>query len=448
MAVTRSWERPGTALASRPEKPPVPPERRRERLLLLAASVLAACGLALVLRAKIPGEPAGVLLLRRGVSAEQIRAVAGPEHAAAIAAEIESRGGLPSVGVLAKSGIPVSRVKPFLIVRTRTEYVRQAAYWLALYFAAFWTVHLLWRWRRFRGDPWLLPVVHVLTGFGLALALTLRDPLRDTLEFSKFSWGAALGCALLVLPLVRGWDHRRWSAWVYTPLLAAFALLVLLLVRGSGPAGNSAKVNLGPVQPIEAIKILLVFFVAGYFASKWEWLRELRERRLPRGLRWLDLPRFTQALPVMCAVAAALVLLFLLKDLGPALVVGFLFLGMYAVARGRAALAILGLVLVIAGVTVGYKLGAPATVVGRVGMWLSPWNNDVRGGDQLAHAFWALATGGPFGSGPGRGDPALIPAGHTDLVLPAIGEEWGFCGVVAIGLLFGLLCARALRAGL
>jgi cell division protein FtsW (lipid II flippase) len=23
----------------------------------------------------------------------------------------------------------------------------------------------------------------------------------------------------------------------------------------------------------------------------------------------------------------------------------------------------------------------------------------------------------------------MIPAGHTDLVLPAIGEEWGFCGV-------------------
>src|SRR6185436_12377573 len=74
------------------------------------------------------------------------------------------------------------------------------------------------------------------------------------------------------------------------------------------------------------------------------------------------------------------------------------------------------------------------------------WDNDVRGGDQLAHALWAFATGGPTGSGPGYGDPGVIPAGHTDLVLPAIGEEWGFAGVLAVFLLFAFLIARGLRA--
>jgi cell division protein FtsW (lipid II flippase) len=53
-------------------------------------------------------------------------------------------------------------------------------------------------------------------------------------------------------------------------------------------------------------------------------------------------------------------------------------------------------------------------------MWLSPWDNDVHGGNQLAHSLWAFSTGGAFGSGPGWGDPAMIPAGNTDLVLPAI----------------------------
>ena len=32
----------------------------------------------------------------------------------------------------------------------------------------------------------------------------------------------------------------------------------------------------------------------------------------------------------------------------------------------------------------------------------------------------------------------MIPAGNTDLVLPAIGEEWGFVGVAAVFLLFGV----------
>jgi cell division protein FtsW (lipid II flippase)/cell division protein FtsI/penicillin-binding protein 2 len=227
----------------------------------------------------------------------------------------------------------------------------------------------------------------------------------------------------------------------------AFLLFVLLMRFGRGPAGNDAKVNLGPFQPVEAIKILLVFFLAGYFARNWERLRDLREKRLmPRALRWMDVPRLSHVLPVMLAVVCALFLFFLLKDLGPALVIGFLFLAMFWVARGRAGLALLGITLLVGGVTVGYKIGKPTTVVERINMWLSPWDNDVHGGNQLAHSLWALSTGGVWGSGPGWGDPAMIPAGNTDLVLPAIGEEWGFAGVAAVFLLLGFLVQRSLRA--
>src|SRR4029077_1930216 len=81
-------------------------------------------------------------------------------------------------------------------------------------------------------------------------------------------------------------------------------------------------------------------------------------------------------------------------------------------------------------------------------MWRSPWHNDFRGGAHVAHSLWALSTGGPWGSGPGWGDPAMIPAGHTDLMLPAIGEEWGFTGVATIFLLFVLLIQRAFRIAL
>src|SRR3974377_727069 len=77
-------------------------------------------------------------------------------------------------------------------------------------------------------------------------------------------------------------------------------------------------------------------------------------------------------------------------------------------------------------------------------MWLAPWDNDVHGGDQLAHALWAFSTGGPSGSGPGWGDLQMIPAGNTDLILPAVGEEWGFAGVAAVFVLFAFLITRAL----
>src|SRR6202042_1637135 len=258
------------------------------------------------------------------------------------------------------------------------------------------------------------------------------------------SLGVFLGCLLLLLPLMRGFDYRRLEHRIYTPLLAAFVLFALLLGFGTGPGTSDNKVNLGPFQPVEIIKILVVLFLAGYFARHWERLRDLRQK----GLRRWGVPRFAHVLPVACATAVAILLFFVLKDLGPALVLFFLFLTMFSAAHGRPALAILGIVAMISAVAIGYRLGKPTTVVDRIDMWLSPWDNDVHGGNQLAHSLWAFSTGGAFGSGPGYGDPAMIPAGHTDLVLPAIGEEWGFCGVAAVLLLLGFLVWRGMRIGL
>ncbi|HUJ23887.1 MAG TPA: FtsW/RodA/SpoVE family cell cycle protein [Bryobacteraceae bacterium] len=500
MAVTKSWEQRAIVQVGSWEKT-VPPERRHELPWLIGASVMVLAGLSLVFLAKTSNfremsaqlDRGELLLLNQVTGPDQLLPFLGVFREAderqlaaeRVAAYTQRHKPLPNVGALARLRVsrqeienqagwhslrdqlrqqtanpqrrarrgelrlpllPLTKLKPLLVVRTPGQFLLQFAGWIGLYMASFYVVHLIWRRRGFRGDPAILPALHLLTGIGLILAVSLRDPLRDTLEFGKFSWGVALGCAALLLPLYRGFDIRRFSRWTYTPLLASLALFVLLLAQGSGPTGSDSKVNLGPFQPVEVIKLLLVFFMAGYFSANWERLRELREKRLtPRFLRWLNLPRFSHALPVMTGVGCALAMFFLLKDLGPALVTGFLFMVMFAVARGRAGLALTGLALLVGGVTIGYQLGHPETVVARVSMWLSPWDNDISGGDQLAHSFWALSTGGPWGSGPGWGDPALIPAGHTDLVLPAIGEEWGFLGVATIALLFVFLVRRSLR---
>jgi cell division protein FtsI/penicillin-binding protein 2/cell division protein FtsW (lipid II flippase) len=453
VAVTRSWEAAEalTGPRLRALKPPVPAVRRLELRLLLAASVLVAAALLLVLRARTEEFDSVGARLAKGtlVNLNSVREASELQHwmdAATAQQVLDRERPLPNVGALRsvlRDRLP--SVKPFLIVRRPMEYLWSIALWAGIYFAAFYGVHLGWRWRRFSGDGAILPAVHLLTGIGMTIALSLRDPLRDTLEFRKFSMGVALGCGLLLLPLLRVFDYRRYATMIYTPLIAAFVLFAALALFGSGPTGNDSRINLGPVQPVELIKVLLVLYFAGYFARRWEWLRELRERRLPR---LLNLPRFSHTLPVLAGTAAALLLFFALKDLGPALVIASVFLAMYGVARARAGLALAGIVLVIAGVAAGYRLGQPRTVAGRISMWLSPWDNDVRGGDQLVHATWAFATGGPFGSGPGRGDPAMIPAGHTDLVLPAFAEEWGIPGVFLIAALMGFLFHRSTRIAL
>ena len=474
MAVTKSWESKVLAVGgdSRATRQRV---GWREFRWLAAASLLVATGLAMVYSAKTHDFPDLATRLKQGdlVNLNSVSKPADllpllqifqdPEQREAAAQKtfefILAHRPLRNVGALSRLRVPssttngksrpllpVARLKPALAVRSPGEFRSEFFIWVAAYFAGFYAVFLVWRWSAFRGDTSLLPTLHLLTGIGLMLSISMRDPLRDTLEFTKFAWGVALGCLILLLPSLRILDYQRFTNWCYTPLFAAFALFVALLRFGSGPAGNDAKVNLGPFQPVEAIKILIVLFLAGYFARNWERLRDLREKRLvPRRLRWINIPRLSHVLPVMCAVAFALVLFFVLKDLGPALVTGFLFLAMFWIARGRAGLAVLGITLLAAGVTIGYRLGTPHTVVERIDMWLSPWDNNVHGGNQLAHSLWAFATGGTFGSGPGWGDPAMIPAGNNDLILPAIGEELGFAGVAAVFVLLGYLVHRALR---
>ena len=112
----------------------------------------------------------------------------------------------------------------------------------------------------------------------MTLMITLRDPVRDTLAFSTFAQGVAGGC--VVLTIASTLDYRRISGKLsYVFLIAQFALSAGLILFGSGPTGSDAKVNLLGFQPAEVIRVLIVFFLAGYFAERWEFLRTLRDQR-------------------------------------------------------------------------------------------------------------------------------------------------------------------------
>ena len=447
MAVTRSWTAAAPAKIAKRTPAPGP-----GMVWIVAASLLVAAGIFMAYAGKAQAFAGAERLINVNTvaSADELAPLAG-SAAPELFAFLERKRPLANIGALSplrrSTGLPLARLKPSLAVRTAAEFRLALAESAALFFAGFYVVAFVWRLARFGGDRALLPALHLLAGIGFIVMIGMRDPLRDTLEFHKFALGVFLGCLLLALPALRAFDYMRLGDWCYVPLFAAVALFGLLLKFGRGPAGNDAKVNLGPFQPVELIKILLVLFLAGYFTRNWERLRDLREKRLlPKLFGRFGMPRLQHLVPVLCAVAVAVLFFFELKDLGPALVTFFVFLAMFGVARGRPGLVIAGIVLMVAAVTVGYRMGQPHTVVDRIHMWLSPWDNDVRGGDQLAHALWAFSTGGPAGSGPGWGDTSMIPAGNTDLVLPAIGEEWGFLGVVSVFLLLAFLVDRALRA--
>ena len=362
---------------------------------------------------------------------------------------------LPNVGALldakdSATGRPVltrgelAAIKPFAIVRTSAAHEQLVVRWGAIYLASIWLVVLFWWALGMRGDYQLLAAAHLLTALGFAALLSRQDPLRDTTLFVRHIQLTAAG--LLCFALVSAIDLRRLAraSFSYVPLAGALALSAALIVLGKGPTGSNAKVNLGPLQPVEFIRLLLALFLAGYFAKRWDLLRQVRGRRV-RAFdvpAWLNVPRAEYLLPVLGGVAIALLFFFLQKDLGPALFLSCVFLLTYALARNRAGLAIAGFVLLIAGFYIGYALNISSTLTARVEMWRSLWDNGARGGEQIAQAIWGLATGGVFGTGLGLGDTGYVPAGYTDLILAAIGEELGFAGLLAVAGIFAIITAR------
>lgn len=391
----------------------------------------------------------GALALLHVSSAEIEKTPRLEEFRTRLQAARERHPGAAEVRVPVLTGSEVAALKSQVTVRTAGQFERQFFLWAGLAVFSLLLVHVFWQVRGYTGHQGILPALLILSGVGLVLSVSLRDPLRDVLNFVTFAQGI-IGGAVLLAALAEVDYEERFARLSFVPLLGALVLSGLLIVFGSGPTGSDAKVNLGFFQPAEAIKILLIFFLAGYMASRWEFLRELKDRRpgLEKVSQHFAVPRLDYVLPVVFGMVAALLFFFLQRDMGPALLIACTFLILYAVARNKLVLSGVGLLVLVGGFFVGYKLGVPHTVEERVQMWLSPWNNTVRGGDQVVHSLWAFATGGPWGAGIGLGEPQFIPAGYTDLVLAVLGEEWGFVGVLAVFLLYGLLTYLGLRIAL
>jgi cell division protein FtsI/penicillin-binding protein 2 len=339
----------------------------------------------------------------------------------------------------------IRNLKPFLVVRTPREFRNQFLLWTFLFFLSFLGLHLFWRYRQFSGDNTVLPVIELLCGIGMMMMVSLRDPVRDTLMFADFGTGILFGAAAMALFATVDYERHAGRSYIF---VASAALLGLALASplGTGPGTSDAKVNLFFFQPVEVMRILIVFFLAGYFGKHWAMMRELHYRE--GWLARLRVPRLDYVLPAVAGVAVALLLFALVKDNGPALVIGALFLILYAIARKRVIALGVGFAVIVLGFYVGHLFHFPHTVADRIDMWWSPWRNTVAGGDQLAHAMWSLATGGAPGTGLGLGSPATIPAGHTDLILSAAGEELGFTGLLCIFALYAVLAWRGFRAAM
>ncbi len=287
--------------------------------------------------------------------------------------------------------------------------------------------------------PLLLPATIAAVGLGYAVQTGYGDPLRGpSWPGPDFATGVLLGGGLggLVLALPIRWEELvdRGRHFLLGGIALAFAGLAAF---GTGPAGT--RINLLGFQPLELVKLAFVAYVAVFLARRATALRYQRNYLL-QGL--LRVPRPRLLLPATLVLVGLFLGLFLVRDLGPILILGLTFLVLFTVVTRSVPWAgfAVGLVTALVAAVAAFPeaVGSEAVAL-RMQMWLDPWTNALPNGDQLAASRWAIAAGGWWGQGVGHALIGGLPAGHTDLVLAHLGEELGFAGVALYHLLLAIL---------
>jgi len=114
-------------------------------------------------------------------------------------------------------------------------------------------------------------------------------------------------------------------------------------------------------------------------------------------------------------------------------------------------LGMIGVGIVVLGIGLSILYFMPAEKQGRFGTWKNRITNFVDGGEssdnyQIEQSKIAIASGYPFGKGPGNSTQRnFLPHPYSDFIFAIILEEYGFIGGLILVLLYLILFYRAIR---
>lgn len=318
---------------------------------------------------------------------------------------------------------------------------------MVIYLATAAGVYVSFRLGRFRGDQVLLPVVTLLGGLGLIVAVRLQSDLQEIRGFQiaigERQLAYLLAGFLLMWAVAVFFPNPAFLAgWRYSILFGGILLLLVTAVLGTAVNGARLWITVAGVQiqSAEIVKIALVVFLAAYLSENEQLIGSSWK------VGWFDLPPVPYLAPMIVMWGLCLVALVALNDLGTALLFFLLFLVMLYVASGRSSYALLGLLAFAGGALLAYYVFDRVQV--RFENWIDPWRHPYGGGYQQIQSDYAISSGGILGLGPGKGQPWQIPEVQTDYVVAAIGEEWGLIGIVTLLSLYAVLTVRGMMIAL
>ncbi len=284
----------------------------------------------------------------------------------------------------------------------------------------------------------VLGVSGLLLALGLLMVLSassvtsLNDFGNSYAIFLRQAMWAAVGLPLAFIASRMSLKSIRFLAW--PALVFSMALIVLTYVPGFGVAvsGNQNWVSLGgpiQLQPSEFAKLALVLWCADVYARKGKLLNQWRHLIVPM-------------IPVSLLVTALVVGQ---RDLGTALVLFAIVLGLLWVVGAPARL--FGGAVLALGVLAFGLATMERERVDRLTTFVNPLDDYLGQGWQASHGFFALATGGLWGSGIGASNQKWgdLAGAHTDYIFAIIGEEFGLFGSLVVLGLFVTLAYSGIR---
>lgn len=284
--------------------------------------------------------------------------------------------------------------------------------------------------RAFRHIDWFL----FFSALGLSLLglFTMRSFGADNAFFEKQMVWIALSVGVFFVASLFEYGFLRRTQIIIMLYASMIILLGLVLSFGALVKGAQNRFDLGffALQPSDPAKLILVALLAKYFARRHIEIARIRHIFLSGAYSFV-----------------LFVLVFMQPDLGGAIIVGAIWLGMVLIAgiswKHLLALFIAGAI-VFAGL---WQFGLHQYQKQRVLTFIHPLTDIHGAGYNAYQSMVAVGSGELFGKGIGYGTQSklrFLPEYQTDFIFAAFAEEWGFVGVCLFLGLFGILLIRML----
>lgn len=283
-----------------------------------------------------------------------------------------------------------------------------------------------------RADMVLFLIVVALLGFGTLAVYSASSSMAfvqaDSTEYYLFRHLMKVVAGIALIFFLSKIDYHIILQYSKPLILTAVIILLITLIAGGEKKGATRWLELGPIsfQPSELAKWALILHLATLLPRKAEVINDFG-----KGI----LPILTWAGPLILLIAIQ-------PNFSTAMVLVMITVSMMILANLKIKyLLTLAAVVIPAGIL--YVIMSPYRL-NRIQMFLSGHEDS---NYQLAQALIALGNGGLFGVGIGESKQRdfFLPEPFNDFILPIIGEEYGFIGVIVLLAAFWYLLVRGIR---